>query len=75
MSSTNSQTKRSHGDPSPLYGVITITANMSEADLKTLRPKSARTVILTDDRGRSHTYRADEVTDFVGINGTVQFHK
>ena len=49
-----------------------INQNMTAEDLKKLIPRGAKTVTLTvGDKVR--VYRAQEIVDFVGINGTVEF--
>lgn len=50
----------------------TINQNMTADELKALIPRGAKTVTLTVGN-KVRVYRAQEVVDFVGINGEVEF--
>ena len=50
----------------------TINQNMTADELKKLIPKRAKTVTLTVGN-KVRVYRANEIVDFVGINGEVEF--
>lgn len=49
-----------------------INQNMTAEDLKKLIPRGAKTVTLTVSN-KVRVYRAQEIVDFVGINGMVEF--
>jgi hypothetical protein len=54
---------------------ITITNEMSREDLRKLKPAKAKKVVLLVDGEKypEHEYKADDVENFVGINGKVVF--
>ena len=55
--------------------VIDINQHMTREQLRNLKPRQARKVVLhvEGEKYPEREYKADEVEDFVGINGRIKF--